>query len=642
MADNKAVVNDLPYALGQDIIDRLARYDRSGFAADYAIGNQPWLSAANDQNRISRVTTQYQKERVDQAASAGENSLANWWLRSATSWHRGAGATFYDADAEDLFRFRESANIDVWTQGQLSLLKDTEQVSSSAGSLAVTCDAGVWFLNGGTLYLYKSSDGTIVAASSLTSTAQALTTDGSAAIVGCANGIYEVTTGLTVTKLYNHAGSGASWTVQAIGYVKDRIIVGCQITDALPMRVFELSRNPASPPASINLSTTTGDSRYEFKNTTLSFVAVTETTSAILVATNIGVQARVLSFTIDSSTAGLGAMQEPINVAEFPVGETLRDLRSYLNTFVIAVTNRGVRVAEENSAGTGFIYGPLSIEDDVKDLAFNGEFVYTTRSKEINGAKGLWRLHLGTKVGDFYAYAADLSIAAGSANGTPQAVAFIASTGRALICTDTRVFAEHATRLAENGYLDSGWVRFGTTEYKQPVAFSIRSKSSLGTIGVRVSDPAGANADYGSIPLGKTLNIPLSAELLPETEFEVRVTLRRDASDTTKGPTLEEWQVRALPAPLRSRTILLPLMCFAEERDSNGVVRAADPWQRLQALERLEQSGGACLLQDFSTGEERICVIRAVQYDQSSPPSFTNGFGGIVTVQLQTVDVEIA
>ena len=330
-------------------------------------------------------------------------------------------------------------------------------------------------------------------------------------------------------------------------------------------------------------------------------------------------------------------MQEPINTAEFPVGETLRDLRSYLNTFVIAVTNRGVRVAEENTAGTGFVYGPLSIEDDVKDLAFNGEFVYTTRSKEINGARGLWRLDLGTRVGDFYAYASDLSVA----NGTPQSVAFIASSGRALVCTDTRVYYEHATRLAETGYLDSGWVRFGTTEYKQPVSFSVRSKSASGVVGVRVSDPAGANADYGSIPVGKTLNIPLSAELLPETEFEVRVTLRRDSSDSTKGPVLEEWQLRALPAPLRSRTILIPLMCFPEERDSNGVVRTSDPWLRLQALERLEQSGGACLLQDFSTGEERICVVRAVQYDQSSPPSFTNGFGGVVTVQLQTVDVEI-
>ena len=637
MAENKAVVNDLPYAIGQDIIDRLARFDRSGFAADYAIGNQPWLSAASDQRSISRITTQYQKERVDQEASAGENSLSNWWLRSATSWHRGAGAEFYDADQTDLFRFRESANVDVWTQGQLSLLPDTEQVASHGGEQAHTCALGTWFLHDGNVYLYQISTGTVVEITAFTATAQALATDGCSAIVGADNGVYEIDSSLTVTKLYNHAGAGASWTVQAIGYVKDRIIVGCQITDALPMRVFELARNPVSPPVAVDLNPTTGDSRYEYGSTSLSFVAVTETTQAILVALNIGVQAKVLSFTIDTSTTGLGAMQEPINTAEFPVGEVLRNLKSYLNTYVIAATNRGVRVAEESTGGTGFIYGPLSVEDDIKDVAFDGEFVYATRSVERLGAKGLWRIDLGEQVDDFYAYAADLSVP----DGTPQSVAFIGSTGRALICTDTNVYVEHPTRLAEVGYLDSGWVRFGTTEYKQPVSFSIRSEDTGGVLGVRASNPAGAFADFGSVPLGQVLNVPLSADLLPDTEFEIRVTLTRDGDDVTAGPVLEEWQLRALPAPLRSRTITLPLLLFKEEEDSNGVVRTSDPWLRLQALERLEQSGGACLLQDFSTGEERICVVRAVQYEQTSPPSFTNGFGGVVTVQLQTVDVEI-
>jgi hypothetical protein len=283
------------------------------------------------------------------------------------------------------------------------------------------------------------------------------------------------------------------------------------------------------------------------------------------------------------------------------------------------------------------VYGPLSVEDDITDLTFDGEFVYATRSVERLGAKGLWRIDLGEQVGDFYAYASDLSVA----DGTPQSVAFIGSTGRALICTDTRVYVESATDKAEVGYLDSGWVRFGTTEYKQPVSFSIRSDNTGGVLGVRVSNPDGDNADFGSVPLGQVLNIPLSAELLPDTEFEVRVTLTRDASDATVSPILQEWQLRALPAPLRSRTITLPLLCYKEERDANGVARVSDPWGRLQALELLEQSGGACLLQDFSTGEERICVVRAVQYEQSAPPSFVSGFGGMVTVQLQTVDVEI-
>ena len=636
MAENKAVVNDIPFAIGQDIIDRLARFDRSGFAADYAIGNQPWLSSASDATRISRVTTQYQKERVDQAAAAGENTLSNWWLRSATSWHRGEGAEFYDADENDLFRFRESANMDVWTQGQISLLNSTSEVASHGGSYAHTCSLGTWFINGGNVYLYKIATSSVVQVTSFSGTAQALTTDGCNALVGAADGIYEIDSSLSTTKLYDHAGSGASWTVQAIGYVKDRIIVGCQITDSYPMRVFELGRNPTSPPATINIATS-GDSRYEYVSTELSFVAVTETTSAILVALNIGIQAKVLSFTIDTSSSGLGAMLEPINVAEFPIGEVLRNLKSYLNSYVIAATSKGVRVAEESAAGTGFVYGPLSVEDDITDLTFDGEYVYATRTTERLGAKGLWRIDLGQEVGDFYAFAADLSVA----DGTPQSVAFVGTTGLALICTAAKVYIESATVKAEVGTLDSGFVRYGTTEFKQPVSFSIRSETTAGVLGVQVADPTGANANFESVPLGRVLNIPLSADLLPETEFEVKVTLTRDTSDTSVSPILQEWQLRALPAPLRSRTITLPLLLYSEEKDSNGVTRVSNPWYRLQALEKLEQTGGACLLQDFSTGDERICVVRAVQYEQSAPPSFVDGFGGLVTVQLQTVDVEI-
>ena len=635
MAENKAIVNELPYAIGQDIIDRLARYDRSTWAADYAIGNQPWLSAASDNSPISRVTTQYQKERVDQEASAGENSLSNWWLRSATSWHRGGGAEFYDADDADLYRYRQSANVDVWTQGQISLLNATEEVASHGGEQAHTCALGTWFLHNGDVYLYQISTSSVVNISAFTATAQALTTDGCSALIGADDGVYEIDNTLSVTKLYD--APGGAWTVQAIGFVKDRIIVGCEISDPLPMRVFELGRNPSSTPGSVDLSPTTGDSRYEYGSTSLNFVAVTETTSAILVALNIGVQSKVLSFTIDTSSTGVGGMLEPINTAEFPVGEVLRNLKSYLNTFVIAATNRGIRVAAESEAGTGFIYGPLSVEDDITDLTFDGEYVYATRTLERLGAKGLWRIDLGEQVDTFYAFASDLSVA----DGTPQSVAFVGSTGRALICTDSRVYIESDTDKAEVGFLDSGWVRFGTTEYKQPVSFSIRSENTGGVLGVRVSNPDGDFADFGSVPLGQVLNIPLSAELLPDTEFEVRVTLNRDDSDPSLSPILQEWQLRALPAPLRSRTITLPLLCFEEEQDSNGVIRTSDPWNRLQSLELLEQSGGACLLQDFSTGEERICVVRAVQYEQTSPPSYVDGFGGMVTVQLQTVDVEV-
>ena len=87
---NKYLKGDLPIAISTNVPTALVRYGREDFAASYAIGNTPWLSAASDTNRISRITTTYQKERIDQGALTGEQSLTNWWLRSASSWHKPA------------------------------------------------------------------------------------------------------------------------------------------------------------------------------------------------------------------------------------------------------------------------------------------------------------------------------------------------------------------------------------------------------------------------------------------------------------------------------------------------------------------------------------------------------------------------
>lgn len=345
----------------------------------------------------------------------------------------------------------------------------------------------------------------------------------------------------------------------------------------------------------------------------------------------------MLSFTVDNSPSGNAALLDPIIVAEFPSGELVNELRGYLSTYVLAATTKGLRVAEETANGLGFTYGPITIPGNVSDISFNGEYVYATRDTEFLGVKGLWRVHLGTQVDSTYAYAADLSIA----SGTPAAATVLGTTGRMVIATSAKIFAESATVLATTGYVNSGYIRFGTTEYKQPVSFAVHSGTAYGTLGVTVQSNDGDNVTFESIPQDRVLNIPLSANMLPDTQFQVITTLTRDSSDTTQGPMVEEWQLRSLPAPLRSRTITIPLMCYSEERDSLGNVRASDPWIRLRSLEQLEQSGGACLFQDFTTGEERICIVRAIQYDQSSPPTFTEGFGGMVTVQLQTIDVEI-
>lgn len=626
--NNKALVGDLPIILSQSIPTALVKYKREDFAASYAIGNTPWLSAANDQNRISRITTTYQKERIDQGSSAGENSLSNWWLRSATSWNHGAGERYYDADQSDLYRFYESSNLDVWTPGELKLLKATTNLSTaSVCGCANTVDGGTFFISGGNVSFYN---GSTVTSTSLPSSAvaQKMTTDGKVAIVGASDGVYTVTTALVVSKLWSKPSSNTTWTVQAIGFVKDRIVVGVHL-DSGEANTYELSRNPSSPPKTVS----TTELRYTFPNSTLNYVTVSELNSSIIVGYTVGVLSRIHSHAIDEASP-LAAIKEPIVVAELPRGETLNQFRTYLNEYIVLATSAGLRIGNQSTDGLGFTYGPLTINTEVKDVAFNDSYVYATRA--YNNTAGLWRVDLGTPIGNGYAYASDLSISSGSVTG----VSFIGTTGRKFITSTSGVWIESATELETTGFLKSGWIRWGTAEKKQPVSIAIRASGTGGAVTFTVEDQEGRSSGIGSVPLTGSSDVQLSAALSPADHFEITVTLSRSTSSTSVGPTLEEWQCRALPAPLRSRTITVPLLCYEEERDPNGVTRVSSPAERVKYLERIEQNGGAVLFQDFSWDEERVCTIRAIQFEQNSPPSFASGFGGIVTVQLQTIDTE--
>jgi len=565
---NKYLKGDLPIAISTNIPTALVRYQREDFAASYAIGNTPWLSAASDNNRISRITTTYQKERIDQSATAGEQSLSNWWLRSATSWHHGAGERYYDAESSDLYRYYESNNIDPWTIGELKLLPATTQLSTSGATHPATVSGGTFFIQSGLVKFYNGSTTTSTSLGTST-TAQTLTSDGVYALVGASDGIYQVSTALAVTKLWSKPVSTTTITVQAIGYVKDRIIAGVMHNNT-DVHLYELSRNPSSPPATMSNS----EDRFSYPNTSLVFNSVSELPGSITVGYTQGTISKVQSYTV-SLTSPLAAINDPIIIAELPRGETLNQIRIYLNEFVVLATSKGIRVGTISTDGSSFTYGPLNVEGNVSDIAFDQSYVYGTRDYPISGSTGLWRINLGQVVG------------------------------------------------------------------KQPVSLLLNSDpDNTGTLGFTIEDQDDQLVSIGSVPLGMSTEITLAGYIQPADHFEITFNLTRDSSDTTKSPILEEWQVRALPAPQRSRTLTIPLLCYEEERDPNGNTRISIPWERISYLERVEQNGGAVLFQDFSSGEERICVIRAIQFEQAAPPTFASGFGGIVTVQLQTIDTE--
>ena len=627
---NKYLKGDLPIAISTNVPTALVRYAREDFAASYAIGNTPWLSAANDNNRISRITTTYQKERIDQGALTGEQSLTNWWLRSATSWHHGAGEQYYDADTSDLYRYYESNNIDPWTLGELKLLPATTNLTTSSATSPATVSSGTFYISGGAVKFYNGSTTTTTSLGTST-TAQTLTTDGTYALVGTNDGIYQVTTALAVTKLYSKKTGVTTQTVQSIAYVKDRIVAGV-MHDSTDMHLYELARNPTSPPTTL----TSSDVRFTFANTSIAFNSIAELPSAVVVAYTQGAISRVQMYTINP-TSPTAAIVGPTIIAELPRGETVNQLRTYLNEFVILATTKGLRIGNIGTDGQSFTYGPISVDGDVKDVAQDQSYVYATRSNLVSGSAGLWRLNLGQAIDNGYAYAPDLV----TDSNVPNGVAFVGTTGLKFMTSSSGTWVEHATTLAESGYLSSGLIRWGTGEKKQPVSLSIKSDpDSNGILGFNLDDNADQLLTTGTIPSGPNTEAALSSYISPADVFQVTFNFSRDTTTSSLGPTLTEWQVRALPSPLRSRTITIPLLCYEEERDPNGSIRVSSPWERIQYLESIEQNGGAVLYQDFNSGEERICVIRAIQFEQSAPPTFASGFGGIVTLQLQTIDTE--
>ena len=627
---NKYLKGDLPIAISTNVPTALVRYAREDFAASYAIGNTPWLSAANDNNRISRITTTYQKERIDQGALTGEQSLTNWWLRSATSWHHGAGEQYYDADTSDLYRYYESNNIDPWTLGELKLLPATTNLTTSSATSPATVSSGTFYISGGAVKFYNGSTTTTTSLGTST-TAQTLTTDGTYALVGTNDGIYEVSTALAVTKLYSKKAGVTTQTVQSIAYVKDRIVAGV-MHDTTDMHLYELARNPGSPPVTI----ANGDIRFTFANTSIAFNSIAELPGAVIVAYTQGAISRVQMYTINPASP-TAAIVGPTIIAELPRGETVNQLRTYLNEFVILATTKGLRIGTVGSDNQSFTYGPINIEGDVKDVAQDQSYVYATRSNLVSGSAGLWRLNLGQAIDNGYAYAPDLV----TDSNVPNGVAFVGTTGLKFMTSSSGTWVEHATTLAESGYLSSGLIRWGTGEKKQPVSLSIKSDAdSNGTLGFNLDDNADQLLTTGTVPFGPNTEAALASYISPADVFQVTFNFSRDTTTSSLGPTLTEWQVRALPSPLRSRTITIPLLCYEEERDPNGNIRVSSPWERIQYLESIEQNGGAVLYQDFNSGEERICVIRAIQFEQSAPPTFASGFGGIVTLQLQTIDTE--
>ena len=108
---------------------------------DVAIGGLPFIYAISDARPYIRQTAPFRKDQFDNQTEPGEQSLTGWWIRSQSSFHGGTGIVYFDPQTSDEFghyRFADSQGVNVWEDGEVTLLKSVDNVHQTTGSVVGT------------------------------------------------------------------------------------------------------------------------------------------------------------------------------------------------------------------------------------------------------------------------------------------------------------------------------------------------------------------------------------------------------------------------------------------------------------------------------------------------------------------------
>jgi len=630
-------------AVDLGIVSSTSTWQNTNESYDVAVGGLPFFYAISDARPYIRQTAPFRKEQSDIGTEPGEQSLTGFWLRSQSSFHNGTGIKFYDPSAGETvnYRFADSDNVDVWTKGQVTLLKETANmtgVTTGVYKLISVMDGATdkivaWTPADTTIKNYTATGTAVtyshVVTAGLDTATLAIATDGAHLFVADNDHIYtgEIDTPASgYTEYYN---TGSERVVMS--WVKQRLVAG------IGASIYELTNAKGSSHA---LPAAT----YTHPNTDWVWSSISEGGSAIYAAGYLGGNSAIYKFVL--STAGvMPTLTSGIVAAQLPIGEIVLKIESYLGYLMIG-TNKGMRVASISDTTGDLSYGPLIFEDTngVRDFAFRDKYVWATGT--VNGCAGLYRVDLGTEIESLrFAYAKDayLSTAAGYATS----VDFVGNTNQIAFSTSGNhgIAIQSTTVLSSSGSISTGKIRFSTLEPKNYKRLIARGSFTSGTLTLSslATNAGGTDVQFDHIgyslevePVEITTSQPEAAQEFLAYKF----TFERDTTDTTAGPTFKGYQAKATIASPRNRVIRFPVYCFDIETDRFNTVVGFEgrAFERIQLLEEIEKTGDVLTWQDLTTGESRQAVIEQVTFTRMTPPDKRfDGFGGIIEITVRTV-----
>ena len=607
---------------------------------DVALGGLPFFYAINDARPYIRQTAPFRKEQFDNQSQPGEQSLTGWWIRSQMSFHSGTGIKFYDPATTDevgTYRFADSRNLDVWTKGQVTLLKETANmtgVTSGVYKIISVMDGSTnkilgWTPANTTINNYTAS-GTAVTythpvTAGLDTATLAIATDGINLFIADNDHIY---TGpiSTPTAGYSEYYNTDSEKV-VLAWVKQRLVA------CIGESVYELTNAKGS-------SHTLPTPVYTHPNADWNWTSISESGSAIYAAGYAGGNSAIYKFTL-STTGVMPTLTSGVIAAQLPIGEVVNKIEYYLGYLMIG-TNKGVRAAAISDQDGSINYGPLIIEESngVYDFAFRDKFVWATGS--VGGYAGLYRIDLSNELEPLrFAYATDAYL--DGITGYATSVDFVGNGSQIAFTTSgsNGIAIQSATTLSTTGYLTTGNIRYGTLEPKNFKRLLGRGDFTYGSMTLETIDKDGTPYDhitYDStiFPIEVATSQPATAQEYVAYKF----ILSRDATTTSAGPIFKGYQAKATIATPRQRVMRFPAYCFDVETDRYNVQVGYQgrAQARLQALEELEENGDVLTWQDLTNGESRQVIIEQISFTRMTPPDKRfDGFGGVIEITIRTV-----
>ena len=523
------------------------------------------------------------RRQADASSSVGEASLnpEGFWRRSPESWHKGAGQPRYDASDSDPDRFYTSSGVDVWTEGQLSLLPTITEVHdlSITGAYVLRAKGNVVLEAGGGPIRTWDISGT----PSDTTYAGPLGSITAFEYLGGTGWIVDSGHLYTGTNAFNSMTT--PWITDDPTTITDVAVIGerllCLDTSG---NLYDISATGLATLPTALMTVGGSASSWWFRGYTSAGGYI------YFSATNSGTGGEVIYKT--TIKADGTALDVPTIAAEIPEGEGVYTLFGYLG-FLLIGGQSGLRLAVVGADGNLTLGASfLTLDDPVgyvnnsssemnKFLA-DGEFVYVPYL--LNALSyGLVRLDLST-INDALipAYAADIGT-----GGTQSFISNVFSDGsgdKVMVTRDGLIYEEVPATLASTGFLSMGEVSFGTREPKQyldPV-----ETAEDGTVSHTLTTPGGT--DYVNSNVATTE---------PSVTWEMTLTPTVSGNDmTVQYPIL-----RALPAPAPLDEATIPLLLHRRVKDRNGQDVMVDTDAELDFLRGLRTTGGLIDFQDGGT-----------------------------------------